>query len=152
MSRLAAKPAPRRGPHEDGAGRHACSGGDPGDRRDAGHAGRIAHACPAGAVRVQPDAAREAVCNGTVDFAVNTLDEALRILKNEIRKQQAVSVLLQSDVSPALAEAADRGAQPDLIAWSPTGDPRIAPFLVRLVPRAWVQWGVQRYYGLKTRL
>jgi short-subunit dehydrogenase len=28
---------------------------------------------------------------------------------------------------------------------------RIAPFLARLVPRAWVQWGVQRYYGLKTR-
>jgi short-subunit dehydrogenase len=28
---------------------------------------------------------------------------------------------------------------------------RIAPFLARLTPRAWVQWGVQRYYGLKTR-
>jgi NAD(P)-dependent dehydrogenase (short-subunit alcohol dehydrogenase family) len=28
---------------------------------------------------------------------------------------------------------------------------RIAPFLARFVPRAWVQWGVQRYYGLKTR-
>jgi NAD(P)-dependent dehydrogenase (short-subunit alcohol dehydrogenase family) len=32
------------------------------------------------------------------------------------------------------------------------GDPfqaRIAPFLARLVPRAWVQWGVCAYYGLK---
>jgi NAD(P)-dependent dehydrogenase (short-subunit alcohol dehydrogenase family) len=28
---------------------------------------------------------------------------------------------------------------------------RIAPFLARLVPRAWVQWAVQRYYGLKQR-
>jgi NAD(P)-dependent dehydrogenase (short-subunit alcohol dehydrogenase family) len=28
---------------------------------------------------------------------------------------------------------------------------RIAPFLARFVPRAWVQWAVQRYYGLKTR-
>ncbi len=27
---------------------------------------------------------------------------------------------------------------------------RIAPFLVRLVPRAWVQWGMCVYYGLKT--
>ena len=27
---------------------------------------------------------------------------------------------------------------------------RIAPFLARFVPRAWVQWAVQRYYGLKT--
>jgi NAD(P)-dependent dehydrogenase (short-subunit alcohol dehydrogenase family) len=26
---------------------------------------------------------------------------------------------------------------------------RIAPFLARFVPRAWVQWAVQRYYGLK---
>jgi urocanate hydratase len=78
-----------------------------------------------------PDAAREAVRNGTVDFAVNTLDEALRILKNEIRKQQAVSVLLEANVSEVLAEAAERGAQPDLIAWSQPDDPRIAPFLQR---------------------
>jgi len=28
---------------------------------------------------------------------------------------------------------------------------RIAPFLARLVPRAWVQWAVRVYYGLKTR-
>jgi hypothetical protein len=28
---------------------------------------------------------------------------------------------------------------------------RIAPFLARLIPRAWIQRGVQRYYGLKTR-
>jgi hypothetical protein len=28
---------------------------------------------------------------------------------------------------------------------------RIAPFLARLTPRAWVLWGMQRYYGLKTR-
>jgi NAD(P)-dependent dehydrogenase (short-subunit alcohol dehydrogenase family) len=28
---------------------------------------------------------------------------------------------------------------------------RIAPFLARFVPRAWVQWAVQHYYGLKTR-
>jgi urocanate hydratase len=82
-------------------------------------------------IEPSPDAAREAVRNGTVDFAVNTLDEALRILKNEIRKQQAVSVLLQSDITQALAEAAERGAQPDLIAWPQPDDPRIAPFLER---------------------
>jgi NAD(P)-dependent dehydrogenase (short-subunit alcohol dehydrogenase family) len=27
---------------------------------------------------------------------------------------------------------------------------RIAPFLTRLVPRAWVQWGIRAYYGLKS--
>jgi hypothetical protein len=82
-------------------------------------------------IEPSPDAAREAVRNGTVDFAVNTLDEALRILKNEIRKQQPVSVLLEANLSQALAEAAQRGAQPDLIAWPQPDDPRIAPFLER---------------------
>jgi NAD(P)-dependent dehydrogenase (short-subunit alcohol dehydrogenase family) len=28
---------------------------------------------------------------------------------------------------------------------------RLAPLLARITPRAWVQWGVQRYYGLKMR-
>jgi NAD(P)-dependent dehydrogenase (short-subunit alcohol dehydrogenase family) len=27
---------------------------------------------------------------------------------------------------------------------------RVAPFLTRLVPRAWVQWGIRAYYGLKS--
>ncbi len=93
-------------------------------------------------IETSTDAIRAAVREGAVDFAVNTLDEALRILKNEIRKQQAASVLLEGDVSQVLAEAADRGAQPDLIAWPPSHDrrhdrqhdrqhDRLAPFLAR---------------------
>jgi urocanate hydratase len=51
---------------------------------------------------------------GGVDFVVNTLDEALRILKNEIRKHRPVSVALVGSVGPALAEMLERGVLPDL--------------------------------------
>jgi urocanate hydratase len=51
---------------------------------------------------------------GGVDFVVNTLDEALRVLKNEIRKHRPLSVALEGEVQPALAEMRDRGVLPDL--------------------------------------
>jgi hypothetical protein len=46
---------------------------------------------------------------------VNHLDEALRILKNEVRKKQPVSVCLEADFTPTLREAVERGLQPDLL-------------------------------------
>ena len=51
---------------------------------------------------------------GGVDFVVNTLDEALRVLKNEIRKHRPLSVVLEGEVQPALAEMRERGVLPDL--------------------------------------
>ncbi|MGA7159275.1 MAG: hypothetical protein WBY53_20700 [Acidobacteriaceae bacterium] len=51
---------------------------------------------------------------GGVDFVVNTLDEALRVLKNEIRKHRPLSVALEGPVEPALAEMQERGVLPDL--------------------------------------
>jgi urocanate hydratase len=51
---------------------------------------------------------------GGVDFVVNTLDEALRILKNEIRKHRPVSVALEGAVQPVLMEMRERGVLPDL--------------------------------------
>jgi hypothetical protein len=51
---------------------------------------------------------------GGVDFVVNTLDEALRVLKNEIRKHRPLSVALEGAVPPALAEMRERGVLPDL--------------------------------------
>jgi hypothetical protein len=60
---------------------------------------------------------RHCVRNGIVDFAVNNLDEALRILKNEIRKQQPIAVLLEQESADVLPEMVDRGAQPDLLRW-----------------------------------
>jgi hypothetical protein len=61
------------------------------------------------------DAVRYAVRNGIVDFAVTTLDEALRILKNEVRKHQPIAVLLEHCPATALASLVERGAQPDLL-------------------------------------
>jgi urocanate hydratase len=51
---------------------------------------------------------------GGVDFVVNTLDEALRVLKNEIRKHRPVSVALEGALQPALPELRERGVLPDL--------------------------------------
>ncbi len=63
-------------------------------------------------------AQRQAIHEGMIDFSVNSLDEALRILKNEIRKRQPVAVCL---ALPAAASIADferelhiRGVVPDL--------------------------------------
>jgi urocanate hydratase len=61
---------------------------------------------------------RQAIRDGVLDFAVNLLDEGLRILKNEIRKRQAVSVGVDGDVPAILSEMLERGVQPSLLATS----------------------------------
>ena len=62
-----------------------------------------------------PELLRQANREGTVDFLVTTLDEALRILKNEIRKHQPVSVAVSRESSAVLADILDRGVLPDLL-------------------------------------
>lgn len=52
---------------------------------------------------------REGVCS----FAVTTLDEALRILKNDIRVQRPVCVVLRADVDSTMRELAERGVRAD---------------------------------------
>jgi len=64
------------------------------------------------AVEADAEACRAALRAGACDFVVNTVDEALRVLKNEIRKQKPVSVALQMDVLAALDELAARGVAP----------------------------------------
>lgn len=58
---------------------------------------------------------------GGVDFVVNTLDEALRVLKNEIRKHRPLSVALVSAEQTALEEMGERGVAPDLQVMLETG-------------------------------
>jgi hypothetical protein len=70
------------------------------------------------ALETRMEAVRHCVRNGIVDFAVITLDEALRILKNEIRKQQPIAVLLEREPAGVLAEMVARGAQPDVFRWT----------------------------------
>jgi hypothetical protein len=62
-----------------------------------------------------PAAQRQAIRDGIVDFAVTNLDEALRILKNEIRKLETVAVCVGAAPEALEAEMMERGVVPDLI-------------------------------------
>jgi urocanate hydratase len=65
---------------------------------------------------LDPDAAsvKSVFRQGGVDFVVNSLDEALRVLKNEIRQHRPLGVGLIAEIEPVLAEMAERGVLPDL--------------------------------------
>lgn len=78
---------------------------------------RAANIAGAASLILAEDAAglRDALRSAVVDFAVNSLDEALRILKNEIRKGQTVSVGVEGNSAALRAEMLDRGVQPTLV-------------------------------------
>ncbi len=78
-------------------------------------AANIAGAASLG-VDADADRLRQGIRHGSCDFVVNHLDEAVRILKNEVRKKQPVSVCLEGDLAKILHEAVERGLQPDLLA------------------------------------
>ncbi|MGB6690987.1 MAG: hypothetical protein WBE76_24405 [Terracidiphilus sp.] len=63
-----------------------------------------------------PNAQRQAIRDGVIDFAVTTLDEALRILKNEVRKRETVAVCVGARPDAVEAEMHERGVVPDMIA------------------------------------
>jgi len=52
---------------------------------------------------------------GYCDFCVNSLDEALRILKNAVRQKQPVSVGLVGNCAEIIPELARRGVVPDIL-------------------------------------
>ncbi len=58
---------------------------------------------------------RKAMRTGAIDFVVTTLDEALRILKNEIRKRQPVAVGACGAPAEVMRAMVERGVQPDLL-------------------------------------
>jgi urocanate hydratase len=59
--------------------------------------------------------AKTAMRRGEVDFVVNTLDEALRTLKNQIRQGRPLGVALLTDQTAALAEITERGILPEIM-------------------------------------
>ncbi|HCT61748.1 MULTISPECIES: hypothetical protein [Acidobacterium] len=81
--------------------------------------------CVAGAAVLAVDADRERAKQmlrfGICDFVVNDLDEALRILKNEVRKKQPVSVCMAADLEACAQQMVERGLQPDLLAGAMEG-------------------------------
>jgi urocanate hydratase len=52
---------------------------------------------------------------GFCDYCVNSLDEALRILKNAVRQKQPVSVGLEGNCADIVPELARRGVLPDIL-------------------------------------
>jgi urocanate hydratase len=71
----------------------------------------------AAALGIEPDAARikQRVKSGYCEIMVNDLDEALRILKNSIRRHEPASVALVGKSEKLLPELASRGIVPDLL-------------------------------------
>lgn len=65
---------------------------------------------------IDPDAAavKAVFRQGGFDFVVNALDEALRVLKNEIRQRRPLSVGLISPFETVIEEMIERGVLPDL--------------------------------------
>lgn len=77
-----------------------------------------ANVAGAASLAASDDAAapRQAIRDGVVDFAVTNLDEALRILKNEVRKRETVAVCVGTRSEAVEAEMGERGVAADMIA------------------------------------
>lgn len=63
---------------------------------------------------VHPQPQRGAIRDGIVDFVVTSLDEALRILKNEIRKRNPVAVCIAASPAGIEKQMAERGVVADI--------------------------------------
>ncbi|MFZ0211678.1 MAG: urocanate hydratase [Candidatus Acidiferrales bacterium] len=66
-------------------------------------------------IEVDPERIKRRVKTGYCDVMVNNLDEALRILKNAVRKREATSVGLIGNCGDLIPELAKRGVVPDLL-------------------------------------
>jgi hypothetical protein len=104
-------------------------------------AGNIASAASLAAAS-DPAAGKQAIRDGASDFLVNSLDEALRILKNEIRKREAVAVCLAISPEAVEHEMHERGVLPDLLPPSeflpaPTGEVLVT-WTVSSAPTQWL--------------
>jgi urocanate hydratase len=66
-------------------------------------------------IDVDPERIKKRLKTGFCDFMVMTLDEALRILKNAVRKKENVSVGLVGNCADIIPELAERGIVPDIL-------------------------------------
>lgn len=106
----------------------------------------------AASLGIEADAsvAKLALRAGVCDFVVNSLDEALRVLKNEVRRQREVSVLVAGEVDATIEEIIARGVEPDILDVSvPALIERGARMLPPIAANTFaetlpVAWGVQR--------
>src|SRR5712671_375897 len=96
------------------AGKLVVSGGMGGMGGAQPLAATMAGACFLG-IDVDAERIKKRLKTGYCDFMVNNLDEALRILKNAVRKKEAVSVGLVGNCADVIPELAARGVVPDLL-------------------------------------
>ncbi|HKT12562.1 MAG TPA: urocanate hydratase [Terriglobia bacterium] len=66
-------------------------------------------------IEVDGEWIRRRIRSGYCDYCVNTLDEALRILKNAVRQKQGISVGLVGNCAEIIPELASRGVLPDIL-------------------------------------
>ncbi len=66
-------------------------------------------------VEADPERIKRRLRTGYCDIMVNDLDEAVRILKNAVRKKEATSVALVGNCAEVVPELARRGIVPDLL-------------------------------------
>ncbi len=66
-------------------------------------------------IEVDPERIKKRLKTGYCDFMVTSLDEALRILKNAVRKKENVSVGLVGNCADIIPELAARGVVPDVL-------------------------------------
>src|SRR6516225_304632 len=98
----------------DLAGKLIVSGGMGGMSGAQPLAATMTGACYLG-IEVDPERIKKRLRTGYCDFLVNSLDEALRILKNAVRKKQNISVGLVGNCGDIIPELADRGVVPDIL-------------------------------------
>jgi urocanate hydratase len=66
-------------------------------------------------IEVDPERIKKRLQTGYCDFMVTTLDEALRIIKNAVRKKENISVGLVGNCADLIPELAERGVVPDVL-------------------------------------
>ncbi|MGD0220765.1 MAG: urocanate hydratase [Terriglobia bacterium] len=66
-------------------------------------------------IEIDPERIKRRIRSGYCDICVNSLDEAVRILKNAVRQKHAVSVGLVGNCADVIPELARRGIVPDLL-------------------------------------
>jgi urocanate hydratase len=98
------------------------------------------------AIDDRPEACRGALRSGACDFVVTTVDEALRVMKNEIRKRQPLSVALHAIPHEALEELLERGVRPELFADVSDPDTRLRWGF----PTEWANPAIPRFHAMGT--
>jgi len=82
-------------------------------------------------IDIDPERIKMRVKSGYCDVMVNALDEALRILKNAVRKREASSVGLIGNCAEIIPELARRGILPDLLTDQTSADDLLDGYIPR---------------------